>query len=108
MEYVDGCLWDDAAEKPLAALQDAVQLLHKAGFVHGDLRSNNIMVVSSCVRLIDFVWAGVAEQVVYPFFMNHIDLKWPDGARDGQPISQKHDLYWLNLLINQSALAILA
>ncbi len=51
MEYVDGCLWDDAAEKPLAALQDAVQLLHKAGFVHRDFRSNNIMVVSSGVRL---------------------------------------------------------
>ena len=93
MEFVDGCLWDDATEKPLAALQHAVQLLHGAGFVHGDLRPNNILVTSDGVRIIDFEWAGVAEQTVYPFFMNHFDIEWPNGATDGQPITKAHDLW---------------
>lgn len=100
MEYVDGCLWDDAIEKPFAALQDAVQLLHRAGCVHGDMCSINILVTSDGVRILDFQWAGVAEQTVYPFFMNHTDVDWPDGVRDGQPIKQDHDVWWLDLLSN--------
>lgn len=103
MEYVTGCLWHEAMDKPFAELQAAVHLLHKAGFVHGDLRSNNIIVVSGTVRIIDFEWAGVADEAVYPFFMNHTDMEWPDGARDRQPIKQEHDLWWLNLLCNESA-----
>lgn len=105
-EYVDGCLWDDATEKPLAALQHAVQLLHGDGFVHSDLRPNNILVTSDGVRIIDFEWAGVAEQTVYPFFMNHFDVEWPDGATDGQPIKQDHDTWWLALLSSQPALMV--
>ena len=103
MEYVTGCLWDEATHKPFTELQAAVHLLHEAGFVHGDLRSNNILVVSGTVRLIDFEWAGVANEVAYPFFMNHTDVVWPDGAKDGQPIEQEHDLWWFNLLCNEPA-----
>ena len=40
MEFVSGCLWDESPKKPVASLQAAVNLLHQAGFVHGDLRSN--------------------------------------------------------------------
>ncbi len=60
---------------------------------------------SKIMCIIDFEWAGVAEQAAYPFFMNHTDVIWPDGARDGQPIKQEHDLWWLNLL--QSACSFL-
>ena len=103
MEYVTGCLWDEATDKPVAELQAAVQLLHQAGFVHGDLRSNNILVVSGTVRIIDFEWVGVAGEAAYPLFMNHIDVEWPDGARDRQLIKQEHDLWWLNLLCDVPA-----
>lgn len=103
MEYVTGSSWDDATEKPLPDLKAAVRLLHEAGFVHGDLRSNNILVVSGTVRIIDFEWAGVAGACAYPLFMNHIDVEWPDGARDGQPIKREHDMWWLNLLCKQPA-----
>ena len=92
MEYVIGVLWDEATDKPFAELQAAVQTLHEAGFVHGDLRSNNILLVSGTVCIIDFEWAGIADQALYPFFMNHTDVIWPDNARDGQPIKQAHDL----------------
>ena len=103
MRYVDGCSWDEAIDKPIAELQVAVLSLHEAGFVHGDLRSNNILVVSGTVCIIDFEWAGVADQAVYPFFMNHTDVTWPDNAKDGQPIKQAHDLWWVRLLSDQSA-----
>ena len=33
----------------------------------------------------DSAWAGPAEQVIFLFARNCIDLKWPDGARDEQP-----------------------
>lgn len=48
-------------------------------------------------------WAGIADQALYPFFMNHTDVIWPDNARDGQPIKQAHDLWWLQLLCNEPA-----
>ena len=105
MECVTGRLWDEATDKPFAELQAKVHSLHKAGFVHGDLRSNNILVVSGTVRLIDFEWASIANEAAYPFFMNHTDViyVWPDGARDGQPIKQDN-LWWLNLLCNEPAI----
>ena len=68
MEHVSGCMWADAAQKPLPD-QQAAALLHKAGFVHGDLRSNNICVVSGTVSIIDFAWAGIAGEAAYPVFM---------------------------------------
>ncbi len=108
MEFVTGCLWDEAPQKPVATLQAAVHLLHQAGFVHGDLRSNNIFVLADSVRVIDFEWAGVMEQSTYPLFMNHIDVTWPDGAKDGQPIKQEHDLWWLKLLCDQAAASLVA
>lgn len=106
MEYVDGCLGDAATEKPFTALRNAVHTLHEAGFVHGDLRPNNIILTSDSVRIIDFEWpwAGVAEQAVHPFLMNHTDVKWPEGARDGQPIKQDHDMWWVDLLCQPPAM----
>ena len=84
MEFVTGCLWDEAPKKPFATLQVAVNLLHQAGFVHGDdLRFNNIFVLADSVRITDFEWAGVIQQSIYPLFTNHTDLTWPVGARDG-------------------------
>ena len=49
MECVTGCFWDEALKKPVATLKAAVTLLHQAGFVHGDLRSNNIFVLADSV-----------------------------------------------------------
>ena len=62
MELVSGCLWDESPKKLVASLQAAVNLLHQAGFVHGDLRSNNIFVSADSVRIIDFEWAGVKSK----------------------------------------------
>ena len=101
MEHVHGCSWDETTDKPLAELQGAVRSLHEAGFVRADLRSNNTLVVTGTVCIIDFEWAGVA--VVYLFFMNHTDVTWPDNTKDGQAIRQAHDLWWVRSLGSQSA-----
>ena len=48
-EFNDAVLWDEVEEKPHEILEVAVRSLHRAGFVHGDLRSSNILIASSVV-----------------------------------------------------------
>src|SRR6185369_17812812 len=53
-------------------IKSAMDQLHSAGYVHGDLRSNNIMVrylnttSLPAVRFVDWDWACEHEQVKYP------------------------------------------
>jgi tRNA A-37 threonylcarbamoyl transferase component Bud32 len=51
MEYLNSAsTWDDSMRKPLDELCKAVETLHKADFVHGDLRPPNILVQNDKVR----------------------------------------------------------
>ncbi len=97
-EFIDAVSWDDVSEKPCDSLEVAVHSLHDAGFVHGDLRSCNILVASSSAYVVDFEWAGQLGTARYPYFMNHIDIEWPEGASDGKLINAAHDLWWLRQL----------
>ena len=97
-ELIDAVSWDDMSEKPCECLEVAVRSLHDAGFVHGDLRSSNTLVASSRVYVVDFEWAGQLGTARYPYFMNHLDIQWPEGASDGKLISEAHDLWWLRHL----------
>jgi hypothetical protein len=72
-------------------LRSVVHHLHAGGFVHGDLRVNNV--------LLDFDWSGPAGQQLYPAFMNHTQIDWPEGASDGKPLEFEHDNVWLGRLI---------
>jgi len=98
-EFVDAVPWDEMVDKPVEPLKAAVRALHAAGFVHGDLRGCNILVAASAVYLIDFEWAGPVGTATYPYFMNHADIQWPDGAGDGKLVTESHDLWWLSNLI---------
>ena len=98
-EFVDAVSWDEMVDKPVQSLKAAVRALHAAGFVHGDLRGCNILVAASAVSLIDFEWAGLVGTAAYPYFMNHADIRWPDGAGDGRLVTESHDLWWLSNLI---------
>ncbi len=98
-EFVDAVPWDEMVDKPVEPLKAAVCALHAAGFVHGDLRGCNILVAASAVYLIDFEWAGLVGTATYPYFMNHADIQWPDGAGDGRLVTESHDLWWLRNLI---------
>ena len=98
-EFVDAIPWDEVVDKPVESLKAAVRDLHSAGFVHGDLRGCNILVAAGVVYLIDFEWAGLVGTATYPYFMNHAEIRWPDGAGDGKLVTRSHDVWWLNDLI---------
>ncbi|KAL3157238.1 hypothetical protein ABBQ38_001475 [Trebouxia sp. C0009 RCD-2024] len=98
-QFVDAVSWDEIVDKPVESLKAAVHALHAAGFVHGDLRGCNILVAAGAVSLIDFEWAGIVGKATYPYFMNHVDIQWPDGASDGRLVTESHDLWWLSKLI---------
>ena len=73
--------------------------LHRAHFVHGDLRGVNILVRQGCgkpgVILVDFDWAEVIGKVRYPANVNKVDFWRPDGASDGMLIQPEHDIAML-------------
>lgn len=57
MEYLPSArTWDatDAREKPRDALRAAIDALHEAGFVHGDLRGCNVLVDKERVCTLSF------------------------------------------------------
>lgn len=76
----------DGAERILDALAER-------NYVHGDLRRPNLIynVSKKTIMVIDFDWAGTAEQVSYPHDMNTCQIEWPSGAHTGQKILKEHD-----------------
>ncbi|GAQ92861.1 Protein kinase-like domain containing protein [Klebsormidium nitens] len=99
MEYLETAVtWSDSMVKPIEQLTAAVRVMHDAGFVHGDLRSPNVLVQDEKVHLVDFEWAGKEGHVSYPLFMNRATEMWPEGATDGQFIRKTHDAEWVRRL----------
>lgn len=78
-----------------------VRSFHKAGFVHGDIRNTNVMVKKSGgkgVYLVDFDWAGKHPNAKYPMHINRETVIRPDGAADGEVITQEHDMFMIERL----------
>jgi hypothetical protein len=74
-------------------LRSALQLLHREGLVHGDLRAPNILLGrDGRLRLIDFEFAGVDGTAVYPALLNP-NIAWPLGVRDGAVLKAEHDAF---------------
>jgi len=44
------------------------------------------------LKLIDFEWSGKVGSARYSHFMNHVDIKWPDGVGDGKLDIKEHDI----------------
>ena len=106
MEYLDPCAWEtlhqflesDAAAVDRTQLQEAldsiIEKLEWKNYVHGDLRSNNIMIRTDVMdksvelKVVDFDWVGEAGQVCYLAEWNR-EIQWPGEA--GGPIEQDHD-----------------
>ena len=88
--------WDD--------VKKAVKILHEANMVFGDLRTPNIMCVSTGTgrmraMLVDFDWAGVHGRDRYPATMNSQLNEWAPGmVRDGVMLKD-HDLGMLEKLL---------
>ncbi|KAI6043610.1 hypothetical protein EDC04DRAFT_669504 [Pisolithus marmoratus] len=106
MDYVEGSTLHYIYDKRKVPadfhihLRQAVEHLHSAEFVFGDLREPNIMVTPGkkfTAQLIDFDWAGKEGQVLYPITISP-DIAWAPGVGALVPIEKQHDLSDLALL----------
>ena len=89
-------------DRPSKAIRALLLALHQSGYVHGDIRSSNILVGNSedDFMLLDFDWAGRIGEARYPMNLNRSEGLWrPDGARDGALILADHDIEMLELII---------
>lgn len=111
MDLVDG---QDAyyefkdRELPPTVLNDvkvALEKLHEAGLVFGDVRRPNIMVYRRREKdeeewrgmLVDFDLAGPVGKTKYPGDLNE-QIKWADGVASAGEIKMEHDLDMLKKL----------
>lgn len=102
MEYVEGTNADSLTEDAYHGLRNAVDILHQAGFVHGDIRIPNVLLSrSGRVKIIDFDWAGKDGEVMYPSDLS-MNINWhPDVLEQTKlvPIQQTHDQFMLQQLL---------
>lgn len=80
-------------ERITSKLRTAIQTLHDASFVHGDLREPNILVTDDGdMNLIDFDWCGKEGEARYPSDINLGDgLPWDHRVACGGLIKKEHD-----------------
>lgn len=103
MDYVEGTTVDRAPSVPSTfheQVKAMLSLLHKHGFVFGDLRGPNLIVrKDGKVVLIDCDWIGKDGETRYPIAMSQ-SIKWPEGVKDGLAVMKKgHDVEMLNWLV---------
>ena len=110
-DWVSGLKIIDEAEQRTVCdrVNEHVLTLHGKGFVHGDIRPQNVLVKrpgagngdTLSVHLIDFDWAGEINKATYPYLVNP-DLghgfKRPSGVKGGGVITTEHDLAMVGLM----------
>lgn len=89
-------------------MREALDVLHDADLVFGDLRSPNVLVVSEADgkrsgRLVDFDWCGKVGEARYPAGLNQSEhMKWPEGAEKRSLIEKEHDDAMFGMLFEQT------
>lgn len=82
-------------------LKSHFRSLHRAGFVHGDIRSSNILMRKTSVRndpkfmLLDFDWSGKVGHVYYPSEIN-CGIRRPNNVAGLAPITIVDDEWMLD------------
>ena len=91
-------------------LKNAVELLHNAGYVHGDLRPQNILQMDdSTGPILDFDWAGEVGSAKYPCGINmSSSCGWHGDVAPGERIEKSHDLFQLQRMYQANTGFILA
>ncbi|KAK0492500.1 hypothetical protein EDD18DRAFT_1079650 [Armillaria luteobubalina] len=85
------------------AVRGAVQILHDQSFVHGDIRTPNIVIVDGAgdegerIRIIDFDWAGEQGKVRYPLHISDY-IRNTCGVKDYDVITFQHDMQMVDAL----------
>ena len=102
MEHVEGKTADEEHTWPRDARDKtakAIQTLHDASLVFGDLRAPNVMFSGNEVFLIDFDWAGKVDEARYPRNLSR-SVRWPEEAEELEmkPILMDHDWFMLDQL----------
>jgi hypothetical protein len=104
-EYVENSLPYISTPGRDSKLRHAAKVLKDSGFVHGDLREPNVLVVpgSDQISVIDFDFAGRLEaNATYPSFLNHTNISWPAGVADNCPLEYSHDEEWVKRLTTEA------
>ena len=99
-------LSDKLREQVRLKITNIVRTLHENRFVHGDIRSVNILVEYEAlargedfgIHLLDFDWAGWIGEAKYPTRVNTETVRRPEGVADGEYITCDHDVGMVNLL----------
>ncbi len=107
MEFVRGkMMTEDDKKNPdiKESLQNAIDLLHKNNYVHGDLRRQNIIIRDDGnVCIVDFDWAGVFRTAKYPMELYKADPdQWHPSVVCGGLIDPSHDLFQISRITEQN------
>lgn len=87
----------NAFEQVRTDVREALDILHEADLVFGDLRRPNVLVVPDANgkpggRLVDFDWCGKVGDDRYPAGLNQSEgMKWATGTAKRSFISKEHD-----------------
>ncbi|PIL35883.1 hypothetical protein GSI_01543 [Ganoderma sinense ZZ0214-1] len=93
---------DDKRLRPLIQprTEEALKILHAGGFVHGDIRSPNLLMhpATGCVYIVDFDWAGKQGVARYSTDLNP-KIKWvrPPLLMQNKVILQEDDRFMLQM-----------
>jgi hypothetical protein len=91
------------------AIKEQLQVMHRLGYVHGDVRNPNLMIKldddeKSLVdlKLVDFDWAGKEGEVRYPHNLN-TRVKRADDALSSRKIRAEHDIFMIDELFKSES-----
>ncbi|KZO90904.1 hypothetical protein CALVIDRAFT_373195 [Calocera viscosa TUFC12733] len=108
MEHLPGQTLDEIdgpyPQQVVDGLHKVLDTLKEHGFVHGDLRTPNIMYASETgqLKVLDFDWAGRDGEVRYPLMMNcDAGISWHPNATPGALILREHDQHLVQLLLKK-------
>ena len=96
MDKLKGCsITLDDSDTVKRSLWEAVEIMHKARYVHGDLRPQNLLLVNERVYIVDFDWADTEGIATYPPELS-TKCDWHPGVKPGGKICAVHDTYQIN------------
>ena len=107
MEAIEGAPLNEAKsynKRKFGAFLEVVRLkLQATEYVHGDIRSVNILATrNSEFKIIDFDWAGKEGIATYPATLN-TEIPWHPDASPCNLIMKSHDEYEIDQLCNDYA-----
>lgn len=85
------------------SVKEELAALHDKGFVHGDVRSTNIMIKRSGpfdghFKFVDFDWSGRIGKAKYPDGVNIVTVSRPAGVWPHGIITKEHNIGMLKYL----------